>query len=320
MNDIVLAADIGGTNLRMAAVTRDGHLAARLKYKTPELGNRDAVVETIVSMAKSCLREVDGQLRAITLAVPGTINSCSGVIEAAPNLPELKGFDLASAVKVHFGVPVIIENDANAAAIGERWLGASQEAENSIMVTLGTGVGGGIIINGEIVRGADGTAGEIGHINSEPNGIPCGCGSRGCVEQYASASAVAAMAARAIMRDPSIAGSNGKVLDSQEIFERAQAGEQWAIDIFVTQGTYLGLVLAGLINTLNPDVIVIGGGAAAAWDAFIPALMKKVRSSSYADAAARANIVRAKLGDNAGILGAAKLGFESIGQLADVVA
>jgi glucokinase len=319
MKDIVLAADLGGTNLRMAAVSKYGEIIRRLKTPTPEPSKRDKIVNAIVEISADCMADAPGSLRAISLAVPGTINSESGIIENAPNLPALNDFDLAGAVKSHFGVPVIIENDANAAAVGENWLGASQDSLNSIMMTLGTGVGGGIIVDGKLVRGADGTAGEIGHINVEPDGIPCGCGSKGCVEQYASATAIVSMAARAIEEDSAIIGSNGRGLDSLQIFERAQAGEQWAVAIFASQGYYLGLVLAGLINTLNPEVIIIGGGASAAWDAFFPSLASQVYERSYSAAAARANIVRAKLGDNAGILGAARLGFESLEAVADVM-
>ncbi|MEZ5306652.1 MAG: ROK family protein [Pyrinomonadaceae bacterium] len=310
MSDIVLSADLGGTNLRMAAVSGSGDILARVKNRTPFESTSAEIVDLIVESVEACRKEVSGA-KALVLAVPGTVNPSSGIITNAPNIPTLDDFDLAKAVSAITGLPVFLENDANAAAIGENWIGASRGALSSIMVTLGTGVGGGIIIGGEVIRGIDGTAGEIGHICVEPKGVKCGCGSHGCVEQYASATAIVRMAKEAYSAEVSNGSSNGNSFTSEYVFQRALEGDERAIRIFTDQGQYLGIMLAGLLNTLNPEVVVIGGGVAAAADMFLPSLVSEIKARAYVEPATRAKIVLAELGDNAGILGAAKLGFES---------
>jgi glucokinase len=198
-----------------------------------------------------------------------------------------------------FDLPVTVENDATAAAIGEAWVGATRGTHNSICITLGTGIGGGIILAGEPYRGPDGSAGEIGHFSVEPDGPPCKCGSNGCIEVFASATAIVRMAAE-----------NGLRCDSSEnVYKEWQNGDERANAVFQSMGRYLGIVLAGIINTLNPDAIVIGGGASAAWDAFIPSLTDEIHKRAYPAPAVRARIVRAELGDNAGIIGVARSAF-----------
>ncbi len=311
MKKIVLATDLGGTNLRMAAVDEDGSILSRVKYETPRSSEPHEIVETMAKAVKECRAELrDADILAIGAAVPGTIDFKRGLIQTAPNLPELNEFSIVGALEDKLGIKAILENDANAAAIGENWLGASKGFANSIMITLGTGVGGGVIIDGKVLRGIDGTAGEIGHINVEPEGHSCGCGSFGCLEQYASATAIVRMAKEIFGQDNNVKLDGLKEITSEYLFEQASAGNALARDIFRTQGYYMGIVLAGLINTLNPEVIVIGGGVAAGWDLFITSLREQIKVRSYKEPAERAEVVRAKLGDDAGILGIAKMGFE----------
>ncbi len=315
MKKIVLATDLGGTNLRMAAVSSSGEILSRVKYKTPRSENAQEIVESMAKAAKECMATVeDCEVIAIAAAVPGTINFEKGLIFKAPNLPELDRFEMVKALEEKLQIKAILENDANAAAIGESWLGASKNVNNSIMVTLGTGVGGGIIIEGKILRGIDGTAAEIGHINVEPEGHPCGCGSFGCVEQYSSATAIVRIARELIEREENEFSkiSEKEDLTSADIYEIANEGDDIAKEVFRRQGYYLGLMLAGLINTLNPETIVIGGGASAGWDLFIDSLKEQVKIRSYCEPANRAKIEKARLGDDAGILGVAKLGFEKV--------
>ena len=240
------------------------------------------------------------------------INSANGSIFYSPNLPDLNGFDLAKAVAERVAMPVYIENDATAAAIGEQWLGASAGADCSICVTLGTGVGGGVIFNGEPHRGIDGTAGEIGHICVEPFGVECGCGSRGCIEQYASASAIVRMATELTSEFPDSPLAGRDEFESVDVFDAGSAGDPLALKVFERVGFYLGIGLAGLVNVLNPEVIVIGGGASAGWDLFMPEVRKQVRERAFQRPAERVRIVPAALGDDAGILGAAKVALRSL--------
>ena len=308
---IVLAADLGGTNLRMAAVDYDGKILYRTKLKTPKTNDSAAIVEAIVESAIECRREskVRGEISTIAAAVPGTVDRKNGVIVKAPNLPALDGLQISSVLKRKLNLSCLLENDANAAAIGENWLGASKNFQDSIFVTLGTGVGGGIIINGKILRGVDGTAGEIGHICVEPFGAECGCGSRGCVEQYSSATAVVRLAGELSERFPKSDSSVDSTVTSSEIYSAAKAGDKLGLEVFRRQGFYLGIALAGLINLLNPEIIVVGGGAAAAWELFMPHAVEQIHKRAYSEPAKRAKIVRARLGDDAGILGAARLAF-----------
>lgn len=200
-----------------------------------------------------------------------------------------------------------MENDANAAAIGENWLGATRGVRDSICLTLGTG--GGIIIDEKILRGIDGTAGEIGHICVEPFGAKCGCGSHGCLEQYSPATAIVRLARELEDDFSETALTKIKNFTSLDAYKSAKAGDELAIEVFRRQGFYLGIALAGLINVLNPQVIGIGGGASGGWDLFAPAMLEQIRIRAYREPAERAKIVRAKLGDDAGILGVARLAF-----------
>ncbi len=311
MKEIVLAADLGGTNLRMAAVDREGTILYRTRRETPrDTARPDDIVRQIVEAAKECKANCPGDaVKAFAAAVPGTISSERGVIMKAPNLPALNGFRMGVALEHDLDVKTVLENDANAAALGEAWRGAANGFRNSICVTLGTGVGGGIIIDNKILRGIDGTAGEIGHICVEPFGATCGCGSRGCVEQYASATAI-------IRQTQELASqySKSNLLDqlqltARDVYEAGKNGDELALEVFRRQGFYLGLALSGLINVLNPEAIVIGGGAAAGWDLFLPHLRETIESRAYREPAARARVMRAECGDDAGILGAARLAF-----------
>lgn len=313
--EIILSVDLGGTNLRTAAIDREGNVLFRTKRETPRTENAEDILFLIVDEAEKCRQAVqsEGAIAGIGAVVPGTVNIKDGIILQAPNIAALNDYPIAGEIEKKLSITCVLENDANAAAIGENWRGASKDFENSICVTLGTGVGGGIIIDGEILRGIDGTAGEIGHICVEPFGAPCGCGSRGCIEQYCSASAVKRLASDLSGQFPDSPLLGNANLTGLEIYQAGKAGDALALEVFRQQGFYLGIGLAGLINVLNPEIIVIGGGAAAGWDLFLPFMKAEVKVRAHREPANRARIVRAELDDDAGILGAAKLAFESLG-------
>jgi glucokinase len=238
--------------------------------------------------------------------VPATINSSKGVIYHAPNLPFLDGVSLPAEVSGDLGIEVVADNDATLAALGESWLGATAGFANSVCVTLGTGVGGGLLINGEVFRGPDGTAGEIGHICVEPDGLDCGCGSNGCLEQYASATALVRIASE-LGRE----SEKGQRRSAAELFKAGMEGDVTARAAFERCGSYLGIALAGLVNVLNTEAVVIGGGMSAGWELFIGALRSEIDKRAFREPAERVKLFRTKLGDDAGILGAARLALLS---------
>ena len=301
MPEVVLAVDLGGTNLRMAAVDREGSVLHLVKRPTPDGVTGEQLAGLLSEMGAENAAATGNSFLAIGIGVPGNVLT-SGVVHRLPNIPTLEGVDLKSVVSEKFDIPVVLDNDATAAAIGERWLGASKGIYDSILITLGTGVGGGVIVKGEPLRGPDGGAGKLGHICVEPDGHPCGCGSHGCIEQYASATAMVRMACEAGL----------KVSNSRELYEKWQRGDKTAKAVFESVGRHLGITLAGLVNTFNPEIIVIGGGAAAAWDAFIGPLRDEISRRAFKEPVERARIVKTQLGDDAGILGAARSAFAAL--------
>jgi glucokinase len=308
-SEIVLATDLGGTNLRMAAVSREGTILYRTKRETPKSDQADDIVSAIVESAKECQENV-GTAKAIGVAVPSGIDYEKGVVIKAPNVPCLDGFRMSAAISNELNLPVVLENDANAAALGEQTFGAAKGFQSTITVTLGTGVGGGIIIDGKILRGIDGMAGEIGHVCVEPFGASCNCGGRGCVEQYASATAIVRQTKELEGQYPKSILQNIPRLTSADVYDAGKQGDELALEVFRRVGFYLGISLASLINSLNPEAIVIGGGASAGWDLFIPHAEEQIKNRSYRVSAERAKLLKAICGDDAGILGVAKLAFE----------
>lgn len=299
MKKIVVAMDLGGTNMRFAAVLRDGRIVASHRRSTPRTDTASVVSSIVAGFSKVLDLSKTRTPLAVAAAVPTTGSTPSGVLSKLPNLPALDNFGLGDALRGEFHALVLVVNDATSATIGENWLGASKGAKNVIGFTLGTGVGGGLIIDGRPHIGANGSAGELGHICVDTSGPPCGCGSSGCLEQYVSGTAIVRMA-----KDAGL-----KVTTSKDVFELARAGNKHAIEVFGTAGRAFGVVLSGLVNTLNPDKIVIGGGVSKAWQFLRPSVLSEVKARAFEIPASHVTIVRAKLGDRAGVLGAARIAY-----------
>ena len=309
----MFAADLGGTHLRVATVDRNGRIYCRQMQPTPQVEKPNDIVHALIDAVRGCERQAmaqGGVLTAVSVVVPGTVNVADGVVVKAPNVPCLDGFRLAAALESELDWPVILENDANAAAIGEMWQGAGRGHRTLICVTLGTGVGGGIILDGKLWRGVNGSAGEIGHIGVDPfAGVPCTCGSRGCLEVYASATAIVRMTREARPRYPNSILHNIEDLTSEKIYEAGRKGDELAIEVFRRMGVYLGIGLASLINVLDPEIVVIGGGLSNGWKLFEKHVHQQVMERAFAIPAQGVEIVRAECGDDAGLLGAARLAF-----------
>jgi glucokinase len=335
MSDFSIGVDLGGTNLRIAAVTAPGKLIEKVTLGTQVSLGRDHVLNEMCAAIRQLSEKYrpTGKLLGVGIGVPGIIHLATGRIYESPNLPGWADSPVRDEIEQRLGARVFLENDANAAALGEKWLGAGREVPHMAMITLGTGVGGGIVLNGSVWHGMNGMAGELGHVTVEPNGALCGCGNHGCVEAYSSATAVVRMAKEAIAsgKAPGLEAAAGTdpEFSSKSVYNLAIQGDEDARGIYQRVGWALGIMIAGLVNTLNLNMYVIGGGVASAWDAFSPALFAELRQrslvyaatdpSGHADggkgAAARMEnrtaektiVTRAMIGSDAGLFGAARI-------------
>lgn len=291
-----IGMDLGGTTFKALAVTPEGRILGRMQEDTKAQQGPQAVVQRMVAAIRRLQQDVapaPWHLAAVGFGIPGIINLPAGIVRRSPNLPGWEDFDLRTALSQFLEVPVTIENDANAAVVGEAWLGAGRGAEHFLMLTLGTGVGGGAIIAGKILHGAHGYGGEIGHTVVDPDGPLCQCGSHGCLEQFASGTAMARIA------EPHY----GKVT-AQDVALAARRGEAQALEVFQQVGRYLGIACASLANLFNPECIAIGGGAARAFDLFIDSLQRTMCPRTFPEVYNSVRIVPAECGNDAGGLGA----------------
>jgi glucokinase len=320
-----VAVDLGGTNLRVAVVDSNGNMLEKLTTGTQVSRGRDRVITEMCDDIRHLAAKFTGnglQMAGIGIGVPGIIDMHTGFLRESPNLPGWENYPVRDEIERRLGTRVILENDANAAAMGEKWLGAGRDADDICMFTLGTGVGGGLIMHGRIWHGMTGMAGELGHMTVEPNGHPCPCGNRGCVEQYASATAIVRMAREASDggKAPNLkrALTENPEFSSKIVYQMALQGDEAARDIFRKVGHALGIAVANMVNALNLPMIVIGGGVASAWDAFSPYVFEEVRRRSFVYTATapsdtgtierdRTIITRALMGSDAGLFGAARL-------------
>jgi glucokinase len=310
---LVFAADLGGTHLRGALVDQRGTIHVQLKQETPKESSPDCIVKALVEAAADCQRQLGiDRIKVASILVPGTLDRKNEIVVHAPNLQSLDHFSLKGALEGKFRLPVLLENDANAAAVGEMWLGAARGARNIICITLGTGVGGGIILDGKLWRGSDGSAGEIGHTTVDPFGGPqCKCGNTGCLEMFASATAIVRMTRAGLNRFPK-SMLQDQCLTAEKVYNAGKTGDELALEVFKSVGEYLGVAAANLINILGPEVIVIGGGVANAWDLFENHMREQIRMRAFPSLSQHVKIKPAECGDNAGLLGAARLAFDDL--------
>jgi len=302
MNEYAIGVDLGGTNLRAAAVDRTGKILRKISVDTNYVGGRDAVIGDIVRSVNDLKDDyTDIRLAGVGIGVPGFILLKKGFITNSNNLPYLENFPVRDEIEKRLGTPITLENDANAAALGEKWMGAGREVDDLVLLTLGTGIGGGIIMGGRVLHGMDGMAAELGHLTVDPFGPPCGCGNLGCLEKLASATAVESTAM--------LMSLSANPLTSKEVFELAANGNKKAQAIFDQMGRALGIALANLINTFNFPLYLLSGGMLPAWDQFFPELEAEVTKRSFTYRNSKTSIKRATLGSEAGLIGAAYLPF-----------
>ena len=317
MVDKVIGIDIGGTNLRGALANKDGDILKRMKISS----HADQGIEKLIDNLAGFIKDIsEGEnVRDIGLGIPGIIDSKNGIITQAPNILNVHDYPLRAALNKKLGsdIHLVIENDSNSAAVGEWWIGASKNVNSMIMITMGTGVGGGIVLDDKLWTGADGMAGEIGHMTIYPDGAKCNCGNYGCLESYASASAIRRMV-REGLENKSLNTKlresirNANLEDIPEIvMEAASEGDSFSLGIWQEVGKALGIAIASLVNLLNIEMVVIGGGVSNAWDLFIDATYEEAHRRAFRAPMKRAKIKKGLLGDDAGILGSAHLAFKS---------
>ena len=309
----VIAVDLGGTKLAAGIVERDGAVARRAVEPT-EVNGEDALLAQLERVIAGL---ADGGPAALGVGVPSTIDQRTGSAVASVNIP-LAGVDLRERLHRRFEVPVLIENDGNAAAVAEHRLGAGRGARNVVMLTLGTGVGGGLILDDRLYRGSVGAAAELGHITLDLDGPPCQgtCPGRGHLEAMASGLAAAKLAHRAAAERPDgdlgRAAAAGRVVDTRVLVELATAGPGDARDVLEHVGFHLGIGISDLVNVFNPERVVVGGGFAEAGELLLAPARRVVAERALLPAREVVEIVEAELGPDAGLIGAALVAFDAL--------
>ena len=320
--DYVVAVDIGGTKILATVIGSDGQIVSRCKRMTRAEKSADEVINRISdciseSIDRANLHQM--QIRGIGIGVPGVIDSETGVIIFAPNL-RWSNVALKPVLENQFEIPVFVENDVNLGTLGEQSLGAGRGVDNLVGIFIGTGIGGGIILNGKLFHGANQTAGEIGHVILKPDGPRCSCGNRGCLEALASRTAISRYVRKAITQQgkksilPELNGGNLDLVRSRALAKAVARGDKVTAKAMERAQYYLGVGVATVVGLVNPEVVVLGGG-------LIEAMGENLVSGVYGVAAELAlpnamngvEVVSAKLGDNAGVIGAAVLACENLG-------
>lgn len=297
-----IGIDLGGTNLRVALVSEDGSIVK--KTKVPSFEHLEE------SLLNSIAEVFTDEAMGIGIGVAGLIDRVNGIVTVSPNLPAIEGMNIVSSVKERFRVPVFIENDANVAALGEKWAGAGKEFNSFVLLTLGTGIGGGIIYNGKPMN----IAAEIGHMSIIANGVKCACGNHGCLETYASARAILENAvttlergAESVLRE--CCHGNFYKLTPEDIYKAAIDGDSLSRDVLRDAGRYLGVGIASIINIFGPDAVILSGGLTGAWNIYIQEAVKEASKRTLKHLYDKVKILPSSLEDNAGIIGSAHLVF-----------
>jgi glucokinase len=287
----VIGIDLGGTAIKLGRFTKDGNCLQSISVATPQPATPSAVVETIINTIP--LIDPQGHSKAIGIGTPGPVDVTGRIAVVAINLNNWHDVPLADLLEAKLNLPTFLANDANCAGLGEYWLGAGKQFQNLILITLGTGVGGAIILNGKLFTGHRGAAGELGLITLNPDGHRCNSGNQGSLEQYASA--------------PAIRRRTG--LEPSELGKLASSGDEKALTFWHEYGKDLGAGLASLIYILTPEAIAIGGGVCASFEFFFPSMQAEIERRVLPSSRAGLQILRAQLGNQAGMVGAAKLAF-----------
>jgi glucokinase len=311
----MIGIDLGGTFIKAGVVDDEGKVLSRVKKPTDTEEGRQTIIHNIAAAVVEARDQAGVPWRsicAVGLGSPGIFEQPSGIVSQSPNLPALNGQLLAPPVMKAAGhpeIPIILENDANVAAFAEAWIGCARGVGTMALMTLGTGIGGGIVLNGEIWRGFRGTAGEVGHMNLFPTGTRCGCGNRGCLEAYASAPALVRRFKKAV-RDGKPTGltarlKEGEPVTARDISDAAVAGDALCLALMEETGRFLGIGVMNLLHVLNIELVAFTGGMTAAGDLLLDAIRNEARQRTLRLAIKGVKIVFSRMGNDAGLIGAA---------------
>ena len=319
MKKIGIGLDLGGTTMLAAAVSEDGRILKQEIRETPAREEAKIVLSSIVDLLKlveSWSLSENLEIVGIGLGLPGLVNFTTGVVELMPNFPKMRGFPIIDKLKKYFDYKLFYENDASTALLGEYRFGAGKGADDLICFTIGTGIGGAVLIDGKLLRGPEGFAGELGHITLDPDGPLCGCGNRGCLEALASASAIVRRA-KEIISEGKIKTSlsnyleKGEELNASIVAQEANKGDLLAQKVYEETGKWLGIAIGSLANIFNTSLILIGGGVASAGDVLFKPMIDEAFKRAMPGIRRKLKIKKFKLGDDAGVIGASTLPFYS---------
>lgn len=314
MEKLLVGVDLGGTTIKLAFINHNGEIIHKWEIPTDTSNKGANIIKDIANSIELKLLELNqnkDNLIGIGMGAPGPVDGKTGIIYEAVNLG-WENYPLQESLSAATGLPVIVDNDANMAALGEMWQGAGAGSNNLICVTLGTGVGGGIIANGSIVQGVSGAAGEIGHLTAVvENGYACNCGKTGCLETVTSATGIVRVAMENMKEHrssmlASILEREGAIT-AKDVVTAAEAGDSYAVAVLDKVSFYLGLTLANLANALNPEKIVIGGGVSKAGDILLHNVEKYFKQYTFSRVRKSTSLTIATLGNDAGVIGAAWL-------------
>ena len=312
-----IGVDIGGTKILMVAGTDKGKILAR--HKIPTQRTRAGARE-FLSQLKTFVNRLDvpkSRIAGVGIAAPGAVDPGPGIVPRSPHMGGWKGFAIVREVRRALGLPAVIGNDANAAALGEKYFGGGRKCRDFIYMTVSTGIGGGLIVNGQLVTGASYVGGEVGHMKIVPEGDPCKCGQAGCLEAYASGTGMAAYAERQLEKRVKSRAAEyipeGEHLTAKILGHVAKKRDRLAIETYKRGGYYLGIGIANLLNILNPERVILGGGVLkSAPPDFFQAMRKSCKANAWPEAYRGVRLVRSKLNDAVGGLGALALAFEAL--------
>ncbi|MBC7473086.1 MAG: ROK family protein [Candidatus Sericytochromatia bacterium] len=314
MQKVRMGFDLGGTNMRSALVSEDGEVIFSNECETLAQEEADKVINRIKNLIKESVskaEEKDLQIQSIGIGVPGVIDTDSGIVKSCPNIPHWKNIELGKIISEEFGIKTKVDNDVRVTALGEYYFGAGKGYKNILCVAVGTGIGGGIILNGEIMRGPSQSMGEIGHITLKKDGPLCGCGNYGCLESLASSLAIIREAKEVLDKGKSEIMEkqleHGMPISAYFVTKALHDGDIEAARIMREVGEWLGIGLASVVNLLNPEIIIIGGGVSLAGNVIFNPVKEEIAKRALKIPRELVKVVPAQLGDSAGMIGASAL-------------